>query len=56
MEDEIVDLLNNHSHLQIENQDTVVYYEINPSQFDKSTLKKIFGGEGMFCTVIFFNY
>ena len=51
MEDEIIDLLENPSHLTINGQEVVIHYEVDPSQFDKSTLKKIIGGEGMFCTV-----
>ena len=51
MEEEIIDLLQNPSHLNINGQDTTIHYEIHPSQFDKSTLKKIIGGEGMYCTV-----
>ena len=56
MEDEILDLLQNPSHLNINGQDTTIHYEIDASQFDKSCLKKIIGGEGMYCTVnIFWN-
>ena len=56
MEDEIIDLLENPSHLIIHGQNTVIHYEIEASQFDKSCLKKIIGGEGMYCTVnIFWN-
>ena len=40
MEDEIIDLLENPSHLNIHGQDTVIHYEIEASQFDKSCLKK----------------
>ena len=54
MEDEIIDLLENPSHLIIHGQNTVIHYEIEASQFDKSCLKKIIGGEGMYCTVNMF--
>jgi hypothetical protein len=49
MEDEIIDLLDNGSQIEILNQVVNIKYEIDPTQFDSSCLKKIHGCVGAFC-------
>ena len=49
MEDEMIDLIDKGSQLEIKGQKVQIIYEIEGSQFDNSTLKKIHGCVGAYC-------